>query len=232
MTGNISGATEFILQNGTAESRKAASEINLSAFSNDSGFTTNTGTVTSVSGGNGLSGTVTTSGSLAVDLTDTNIFTSTNTASKAVVRDGSGDFAAGTITATATQAQYADLAENYMADQPYEPGTVLEFGGNQEVTAVTKDNSPSIAGVVSTEPAHLMNTDLEGDNVVAVALRGRVPCKVVGPVRKGDVLIASSTPGFAKAAPFKGYQTPAACIVGKAISEHVGMAEGVVEILV
>jgi len=232
MTGNISGTTEFILQNGTAESRKAASEINLSAFSNDSGFTTNTGTVTSVSGGNGLSGTVTTSGSLAVDLTDTNIFTSTNTASKAVVRDGSGDFAAGTITATATQAQYADLAENYMADQPYEPGTVLEFGGNQEVTAVTKDNSPSIAGVVSTEPAHLMNTDLEGDNVVAVALRGRVPCKVVGPVRKGDVLIASSTPGFAKAAPFKGYQTPAACIVGKAISEHVGMAEGVVEILV
>ena len=87
-------------------------------------------------------------------------------------------------------------------------------------------------GVVSTDPAHLMNNNCEGDHVVAVALRGRIPCKVYGPVRKGDVLIASSTPGHAKAAPFKGYQTPAACIIGKAISDHAGMGEGVIEVLV
>ena len=80
--------------------------------------------------GDGLTGGASSgSATLAVDLTDTTIFTSTNTASRAVVRDGSGNFAAGTITATATQAQYADLAENYEADADYEPGTVLVIGG-------------------------------------------------------------------------------------------------------
>ena len=136
-----------------------------------------------------------------------------------------------TFSGTATSAQYADLAENYQADKNYAPGTVVEFGGTAEVTISSKESSPAVAGVVSTDPAHLMNSGLEGDGVVAVALRGRVPCKVYGPVRKGDVLIASEKPGLAKAAPFRGYQTPAACIIGKAISEHRGMAEGVVEIL-
>ena len=130
---------------------------------------------------------------------------------------------ANTFNGTATSAQYADLAENYQADKNYAPGTVVEFGGSAEVQAVSKENSPAIAGVVSTEPAHLMNAGLEGDGVVAVALRGRVPCKVYGPVRKGDVLIASSKPGLAKAAPFRGYQTPAVCIIGKAINEFTGM---------
>jgi hypothetical protein len=68
MTADISGTTEFILQNGTTESRKAANEIKLSAFNNDSGFTSNAGTVTSVSGGTGLSGTITSSGSLDLDI--------------------------------------------------------------------------------------------------------------------------------------------------------------------
>mgnify|MGYP001182499364 CR=1 FL=1 len=56
MTGDVSGTTEFILQNGTTESRKAASEIGLSAFDNDAGFTTNTGDITGVTAGTGLSG--------------------------------------------------------------------------------------------------------------------------------------------------------------------------------
>ena len=137
-----------------------------------------------------------------------------------------------TFRGTATSAQYADLAENYLGDANYEVGTVVEFGGSAEVTASSKESSPAVAGVVSTDPAYLMNAGLEGDKIVTVALRGRVPCKVYGPVRKGDVLIASEKPGLAKAAPFRGYQTPAACIIGKAISEHRGMAEGVVEILV
>ena len=77
-----------------------------------------------------------------------------------------------------------------------------------------------------------MNEGLEGDNAVAVALRGRVPCKVVGVVRKGDVLIQSSTEGHAKAAPFRGYQAPAACIVGKSLEEKSTPDAGVVEVLV
>ena len=133
---------------------------------------------------------------------------------------------------TATSAKYADLAERYVADESYAPGTVVEFGGANEVTAVTKEGTPAVAGVVSTDPAYLMNAQLEGDTVVAVALRGRVPCKVIGPVRKGDVLIASGKKGLAKAAPFRGYQTPAASIVGKAISENLTHGEGVVEIVV
>ena len=124
------------------------------------------------------------------------------------------------------------MAENYVADKSYEPGTVVEFGGSAEVRASSSKNTPAIAGVVSTDPAYLMNSALEGDSVVAVALRGRVPCKVYGPVRKGDVLIASSHPGHAEAAPFRGYQTPAVSVVGKAISEFSGLGEGEVEILV
>ena len=124
------------------------------------------------------------------------------------------------------------MAENYLGDATYEVGTVVEFGGDAEVTASSKEGSPAVAGVVSTDPAYLMNAGLEGSNITTVALRGRVPCKVYGPVRKGDVLIASEKPGLAKAAPFRGYQTPAASIVGKAISDHRGMGEGVIEILV
>jgi hypothetical protein len=138
---------------------------------------------------------------------------------------------ANVATVTATSAQYADLAENYLADKPYEPGTVLVIGGSAEVTEVTKQNSPAIAGVVSTEPAHLMNSALEGDNVVAVALKGRVPVKVVGAVRKGDVLIASNTPGHAQAAPFNGYHAGASAI-GVAISENLSSGTGVVEALI
>ena len=75
-----------------------------------------------------------------------------------------------------------------------------------------------------------MNAGSEGDGVVAVALA--VGFQSIWTVRKGDVLIASSKPGLAKAAPFRGYQTPAVCIIGKAINEFTGMGEGVVEILV
>ena len=137
-----------------------------------------------------------------------------------------------TFAGTASSAQFADLAERYVADESYTPGTVVEFGGANEVTAVTREGTPAVAGVVSTDPAYLMNAQLEGTHVIAVALRGRVPCKVIGPIRKGDVLIASSTKGFAKAAPFRGYQTPAASIIGKAVGEFLQIGEGVIEIVV
>ena len=188
-----------------------------------------TGAVTlNVIGGDGITANA---DDIAVDLSDTAIFTSTNTASRAVVRDGSGNFAANIITGTATAARYADLAENYLADKPYEPGTVVVIGGSAEVTEVTKQNSPAIAGVVSTNPAHLMNAELEGDNVVAVALKGRVPCKVVGAVRKGDVLIASNTPGHAQAVPSMDNHAGASAI-GVAISENLSSGTGVVEALI
>ncbi len=68
---------------------------------------------------------------------------------------------------TATAAQYADLAEIYAADSDYAPGTVLVFGGTQEVTISNISHDTRIAGVVSTAPAYLMNSEKSG---IAVAL--------------------------------------------------------------
>jgi hypothetical protein len=88
------------------------------------------------------------------------------------------------------------LAENYLADNDYEPGTVLIFGGDQEVTISTVPHDSRVAGVVSSKPAYLMNA-MNGN--VSVALTGRVPCQVQGPVNKGTVLVSSSVPGVAQA---------------------------------
>lgn len=104
-----------------------------------------------------------------------------------VVRNGDADISARFFVGTATQANYADLAEKYLPDADYEVGTVMIIGGEKEVTA-SKWGKRAI-GVVSGNPAYLMNKDLEGG--VAVALKGRVPVKVVGSVKKGDELIAS-----------------------------------------
>ena len=150
--------------------------------------------------------------------------TSTNTASKVVARDSSGNFAAGTITATATQAQYADLAEKYVADDELEPGTVVCFGGEAEVTACDIEDHHAVAGVVSTDPAYLMNSESDG---VEVALCGRVPCKVVGPVNKGDLLTSSDVKGHARS----NNSAPAGRIIGKAIGSSEG-GEAVIEVLV
>ena len=215
-------SSEDFADNDTSFMTSAAIQDKIQAF----GYSTTTGTVTSVAGGDGLSGSVTTSGSLAVDLSDTSVFTSTNTASKAVVRDGSGNFAAGTITATATQAQYADLAEKYVTDEQYEPGTVVVFGGEAEVTECSSQGNHAVVGVISTDPAYMMNSEAEGQYV---ALTGRVPCKVVGPVAKGDLLVSSSEPGHAEVK----NDAKSGTILGKAIGQNPeGNGPAIIEVLV
>jgi hypothetical protein len=102
---------------------------------------------------------------------------------------------ANTVSATATFARYADLAENYDADGIYLPGTVVVFGGTKEITVTQKRADARVAGAVSTNPAYLMNTQIKG---TPVALRGRVPIKVTGPVTKGDSLITSAASGYAE----------------------------------
>jgi hypothetical protein len=92
------------------------------------------------------------------------------------------------------QATYAaDLAEYYEGDKEYAVGTVLIFGGTHEVTASSISHDPRTAGVVSTNPSYLMNSGLAGPNTAAVALTGRVPCWVQGPVAKGDRLVNIDT---------------------------------------
>jgi hypothetical protein len=125
-------------------------------------------------------------------------------------------------------ATYADLAEYYCADRKYEPGTVLEFGGDQEVT-VAKEESNRIAGVVSTNPAYVMNATLEcEENSLMIALIGRVPVKVIGKVSKGDMLISAGN-GFAKAAIT---MPKVGTVIGKAIANKSDDGEGVVEVMV
>jgi hypothetical protein len=99
------------------------------------------------------------------------------------------------------EATYADLAERYEIDIQSEVGTVVVFGGDKEITPCQHEADISVAGVISTEPAFKMNSSAGNDNTHPfVALRGRVPCKVIGPVRKGDLMITSSTLGVAKSA--------------------------------
>jgi hypothetical protein len=93
-----------------------------------------------------------------------------------------------TFSGVSTSAQYADLAEKYLADADYEVGTVVCVGGDKEVTA-TKLGDRAI-GVVSANPAYKMNSELEGGTYVA--LKGRVPVKIAGPVKKGDRLVAGN----------------------------------------
>jgi hypothetical protein len=112
----------------------------------------------------------------------------TASANTVAARDASGDIYAVVFRGQATSAQYADLAEKYLADADYEIGTVLVVGGDKEVTA--SNWGQRAIGVVSGNPAYIMNSDLDGGTLVA--LKGRVPVKVVGTIRKGDRLVASN----------------------------------------
>jgi hypothetical protein len=135
-----------------------------------------------------------------------------------------------TVFAKATSAQYADLAEMYVADVDYAPGTLLDFGGNHEVTATATSHSTAVAGIVSTNPSYLMNATLEGNNVVAVALTGRVPCQVVGTISKGDRLVASDIAGVATVLDKVKYEP--GCIIGKALESYDSTEVGTIEVAV
>jgi hypothetical protein len=139
---------------------------------------------------------------------------------------GQIDNAFNTVFARATSAQYADLAEMYCADANYPPGTVLSFGGSQEVTISSVASDARVAGVVSTHPAYLMNSTLKCDCAAVVALTGRVPALVTGTVRKGDMMVSAGN-GRAQAC-----ATPAmGTVIGKAVEDFEG-ATGTIEIVV
>ena len=107
------------------------------------------------------------------------------------------DVVADTFRGIATSAYYsADLAEYYLPDQHYDYGTIMMIGGNKEVTAATKDKLHVIIGVISEKPAFTMNDGLEGG--IIVGLKGRLPVRILGTCKKGDLLEMSDIPGVAK----------------------------------
>jgi hypothetical protein len=133
-----------------------------------------------------------------------------------------------TFNGVATEALYADLAENYLGDDAYEPGTVLVFGGEAEVTTCRTKGDRKVAGVVTTNPAHIMNSALKGEHVVGVALQGRVPTKVLGRVEKGDLLVTSARSGYAMV----DNDPKVGTVIGKALQSKQDDGYGTIEVVV
>jgi hypothetical protein len=144
-----------------------------------------------------------------------------------VILSGTGELSNATVNILgATSSHHADLAEYYSADADYPPGTVLSFGGNNEVTIAIGINDVRVAGVVSTCPAHVMNAGLTGEHTVMVALAGRVPTLVIGAVAPGDMMVSAGG-GRAKAC-----ATPVmGTVIGKALQSHPG-GQGTIEVVI
>lgn len=133
---------------------------------------------------------------------------------------------------TATSAEYADLAERYEADQEYEPGTVVRLGGPKEITQTLQANDADIFGIISTAPGFEMNAGAGSDATHPyVALAGRVPCKVIGKIRKGQRIVSSNTPGHAMADLGHGV-LDYRLVIGRALADKTEDGVGVVEIVV
>ena len=225
---NVSGAVSY------------ATTANSVAGANVSGAVSYATTANSVAGAN-VSGTVssaTTAGTVTTaaqpNITSVGTLTSLNVSGQITnnnITTGASSTpgnltGAWTLSSGSTlQATYADLAEYYESDNIYEPGTVLAFGGDKEVT-IAEDATTKVAGIVSTNPAYVMNSACEGEHIVALALQGRVPCKVRGNIKKGDMLISAGY-GFARPASLPVLGT----VIGKSLENFDGV-EGIIEVAV
>ena len=183
-----------------------------------------------------VTGAATIGGTLAVtgNITGGNLLTTgtasvasiTKTGSNAVGNIGSASNYFNTVFAQATSAQYADLAEHYAADTEYAPGTVVVFGGESEITVSNVSHDTRVAGVVSSQPAYVMNAQNPG---TLVALAGRVPCQVQGPVSKGDRLVNKTSGTAGRFDPALG---ELGCIIGKSLEDIADDQVALIEISV
>jgi len=192
---------------------------NVYANSGTIGATTLTGSLTTAAQGNITSVGILTSLSVSGQITNGNITTGANTTAGNITGNWT------LSTGSRLQATYADLAEYYEADKHYKPGTVLAFGGEKEVT-IADIGTTKVAGIVSTNPAYVMNGSCAGKHTVALALQGRVPCQVRGSIKKGDMLISAGN-GFAHTTPFPVLGT----VIGKSLENFDGI-EGIIEVAV
>ena len=214
----VNGTTSFEIQTPSGNAN-----ITVGATSNVAVFTT---TGLSVAGTVSVSGTGNVTGANIIATAD--VFTPeiVKTGSNAVGNIGQSDNYFNRVFAQATSALYADLAEKYVADAEYAPGTVVVFGGDKEVTVSSADADRAVAGVVSTNPSYIMNSGLEAEHVATVALTGRVPTRVTGTVRKGDLMVSAGY-GLARAEADPRVGT----VIGKALENFEG-TEGVIEVVV
>ena len=222
LTGSVlTGAQPAITGVGTLSSLSVTGNITPSAyfFGDGSQLTGISSTGSFIANGTSNVSIATTNGNITATVSGTEILKITsagieNSRANGVGNIGNSTTYFNTVFAKATSAQYADLAEMYIADAVYPPGTVLIFGGTHEVTASSISHDPRTAGVVSTNPSYLMNSGLAGPNTAAVALTGRVPCWVQGPVAKGDRLVNIDT-GVAGRLDMDKYEV--GCVIGKSL---------------
>jgi len=192
-----------------------------------------TGTTTSTAFAGPLTGNVTGNITSSGANSMTTLTMGGNLTSKAILPDTDASYDIGTslkkyntIYAKATSAQYADLAEVYETDAEYEVGTVVVFGGEKEITISKEGNDPRVAGVISEKPAYLMNSESAGQ---PVALMGKVPCKVIGHIVKGDMLSTDpANNGVAK----KTHDPQVGEVIGKALENYDSDEIGTINIVV
>jgi hypothetical protein len=214
---NVSGAVSFATTANAVAGANVSGTVANATFATSAGSATTAGTVTTAAQGN---------------ITSVGTLTGLTLANAAVISVGSNTNV-GTFTGNFSlsagsrlNATYADLAEKYVADATHEPGTVLEFGGEFEVTLANTFDSTRVAGVVTTNPAYTMNNECEGEHVATIALQGRVPVKVTGTIAKGDLLVSASN-GHAVA----NNEARAGTIIGKSLENFTGES-GVIEVAV
>lgn len=224
---NDAGVTTTVMTIDGSESRVGIGTATPTTKLEVSGTTTSTAFAGPLTGN--VTGNITSSGANSM----TTLTMGGTLTSKAILPDATTSYDIGssskkynTVYAKATSAQYADLAEVYETDAEYEVGTVVVFGGDKEVTISTEGNDPRVAGVISEKPAYLMNSESAGQ---PVALMGKVPCKVVGHIVKGDMLSTDpSNNGVAK----KTHDPQVGEVIGKALENYDSDEIGTINIVV
>ena len=228
---NDGGVTTTLMTLDGSESRVGigtatpSTKLDVSGTINATAFTGPiTGAVTGNIAGNVTSSGANTMGSLTISgtLTSQGIVPSANT----TYDIGSSSYSYNTVYAKATSAQYADVAEIYEADAEYDVGTVVIFGGDKEITVSSLGNDTRVAGVISENPAYLMNDKGTG---LPVALLGKVKCKVVGVIKKGEMLVTHSQhPGVGRSTA----DPSVGAVIGKALEEYDSTEIGAINIVV
>ena len=224
---NDGGTTTTVMTIDGSESRIGIGTTTPSTELEVSGTTTSTGFSGPLTGN--VTGNITSTGANSM----TTLTMGGNLTSRAILPDTTLSYDIGTtakkyntVFAKATSAQYADLAEVYETDSEYEVGTVVVFGGDKEVTISKQGNDPRVAGVISDKPAYLMNSESAGQ---PVALLGKVPCKVIGHISKGDMLSTDpANNGVAK----KTHNPQVGEVIGKALENYDSNKIGTINIVV
>ena len=206
VSGTVSSAT-------SATSATTAGTVTTAAQPN----ITSTGTLTSLTVSGALD-------VLAGTLTADTLTTGANTTAGSIT--GNWTLTAG----SKLESTYADLAEYYNGEEDYESGTVVCFGGSKEIHVSDVKCSNRVAGIVSTNPAYIMNQSQTGIPV-AVALQGRVPCKVTGKCEKGDIMVHDGQGGATAWYNVATIMKPGV-VIGKAIAEKTNSELSIIEIAV